>query len=125
MDALDSIAERKIREALERGEFERVPGSGEPLDLEDLSRVPEDLRAGYLLLKGAGVLPEEMALKKEVLRLDDLIAACHDDGELARLRKQRSAASLRFVMLMERRGIGPAHNEYLEKIAEKLARRSD
>ena len=29
------IAERRIKEAMSRGEFENLPGAGKPLDLED------------------------------------------------------------------------------------------
>jgi hypothetical protein len=46
MDTLTKIAEARIREAMERGEFDDLPGKGRPLVLEDLSRVPEDLRSG-------------------------------------------------------------------------------
>lgn len=103
MSLLDRIAEERLREAVERGDFEdlRVPGA--PLELEDLSRLPEDLRASWLLLRGAGVLPEELALRQEALRLGDLIAACTDDGERATLEGRRRTALLRHDLLMERR----------------------
>lgn len=124
VDPLHRIAERKIEEALERGEFERLPGAGRPLELEDLSRVPEDLRAGYLLLKSAGVLPEELELKQHLLRLDDLLAACHDEGTKRKLVAERTTTALRFALLLERRGFGPAHQEYAERLTEKLGRPS-
>nr|WP_315988872.1 DnaJ family domain-containing protein [Desulforamulus aquiferis] len=37
--------------------------------MDDLSHIPDDLRCGYILLKNAGVLPEEMELKKEIVSL--------------------------------------------------------
>ena len=46
-DILSKIAEQKIREAQERGEFDDLPGKGKPLDLEDLSGVPEEMRMAY------------------------------------------------------------------------------
>jgi Domain of unknown function (DUF1992) len=33
MDPLTAIAERRIQEAIERGEFDDLPGKGKPLDL--------------------------------------------------------------------------------------------
>jgi Domain of unknown function (DUF1992) len=33
MDRLESLVEKQIREAQERGEFDNLPGSGKPLDL--------------------------------------------------------------------------------------------
>jgi hypothetical protein len=60
MLALELLAERKIEEALARGEFERLPGAGRPLDLADDALVPEDLRLAYRILKNAGYAPREV-----------------------------------------------------------------
>ncbi len=48
---LDQWAERHILDAQTKGEFDNLPGSGEPLTLDDDSHVPTELRAGYRLLK--------------------------------------------------------------------------
>ena len=92
-----------MQEAIRAGEFDDLPGRGKPLALEDLSRVPGELRTGYLLLRGAGVLPEEMQLRKESLRLDDLLACCTHDAERNSLEERRRAVALRYALLMERR----------------------
>jgi len=103
MDPLAHIAEQKLAAALAAGELDHVAGAGQPLALEDLSGVDPALRGGYLLLKGAGVLPEEMALRKELLMLGDLVRACEDDGSRATLEGRRRALALRYELLMERR----------------------
>ena len=54
---LDQWAERHIIDAQSKGEFDNLPGTGEPLTLDDDSHVPPELRAGYRLLKNAGCLP--------------------------------------------------------------------
>ena len=108
MDPLHALAERKILEAIDAGRFDDYPGKGEPLHLEDLSGMPEDLRAAYLILKGSGHLPEEMELRKEMLRFSDLLAACTDDGRRRELSERRSALALKYAILMERRGIRPS-----------------
>ena len=41
---LDQWAERHIIDAQRKGEFDNLPGYGEPLTLDDDSCVPEDLR---------------------------------------------------------------------------------
>lgn len=120
MDFLERIAEEKIKEAIERGELDRLPGMGKPLKLEDLSRVPEELRAGYILLKNAGILPEEMELKKELITLRELIDSCTDDDEKRKLTKEWTEKKLRFHLLMERRGRSIALEEYEEKIEKRL-----
>jgi hypothetical protein len=104
MSLFDHVAEQKLAQAIAAGELDHLPGSGRPLELEDLARVDEELRAGYLLLKNAGVLPEEMELAKELLRLGDLVRACEDPEERASLEGRRRALALRHALLMERGG---------------------
>lgn len=99
MDPLEHIAESRLAEAIARGEFADLPGFGRPLDLEDLSGVAPELRASYLLLKGAGVLPEEMQVRKELLALHDLLAACEDEGVRTDLEERRTRLLLRYERL--------------------------
>jgi len=54
--AIGIVAERRIKEALERGDFNDLPGAGQPLDLDDDACIPEDLRMAYKLLKNGGYL---------------------------------------------------------------------
>jgi hypothetical protein len=58
--ALELLAERKIAEAVARGEFSGLPGEGRPLDLEDDALVPEDERMGNRILKNAGLAPADL-----------------------------------------------------------------
>ena len=120
MDPLHDVIERRIREAEEAGLFRDLPGAGKPLEIEDLTRVPEDLRGGYILLKNAGALPEGLELRQTLLRLEDLIAACESEGERERLVRERTSGALRLAMLRERRGFGPAHEEYAARLAQRL-----
>lgn len=124
MDAFQALVDERIREAMAAGLFDRLPGAGKPLELEDLSGVPQDLRAGYILLKSAGALPEELELKQELLRLDDLISACDDDARSRELRRQRANGALRLSMMLERRGFGPAHAEYFHRCHARMTSRS-
>lgn len=49
------IAEKRIEEAQAKGEFDNLPGRGRPLELEDMSHVPEELRMAYKILRNAAV----------------------------------------------------------------------
>ena len=69
----DLIAERKIEEALARGELANLPGEGRPLELDDDSLVPEDLRLAYRILKNAGFVPSE--IEGKATRKLDLLGA--------------------------------------------------
>ncbi|VFS02014.1 Domain of uncharacterised function (DUF1992) [Citrobacter koseri] len=76
---LDQWAERHITDAQTKGEFDNLPGSGEPLALDDDSHVPPELRTGYRLLKNAGCLPPELEQRKEAVQLLDLLKGIRQD----------------------------------------------
>ena len=49
--SFEKHAEDRIRDAIERGEFDELPGKGEPLNLDAYFATPEHLRVGYSILK--------------------------------------------------------------------------
>ena len=57
---LDFLVEKKLEEAVSRGELANLPGEGRPLALDDDALVPEELRAAYRILKNAGYVPPEV-----------------------------------------------------------------
>lgn len=73
--AFEKIAEQKIREAMAQGEFDRLPGAGRPIDLEDYFKTPESLRMAYSILKSANCVPEEVALMNEIDALEREVSA--------------------------------------------------
>ncbi len=87
MDIFARIAERRIVEAMENGEFENLEGMGKPLSFEDETWIPEDLRIAYRLLKNAGYISPEIELRNEVINLSSLLNTIDDDKE--RLKKIR------------------------------------
>ncbi|BAT45284.1 predicted protein [Escherichia albertii] len=78
---LDQWAERHITEAQSKGEFDNLPGSGEPLILDDDSHVLPELRAGYRLFKNAGCLPPELEQRKEAIQLLDILKGIRQDDQ--------------------------------------------
>jgi DnaJ-like protein len=74
MLALEIIAERRIKEAIERGEFDDLPGAGQPLELDELDpAIPVELRMAYRILRNAGMTVAD---------------AQHETAERARARKK-------------------------------------
>jgi len=59
---METISERRIRDAQDEGLFSNLPGQGKPLNLDDDRGIPEDLRLTFKVLKNAGCLPVEMEL---------------------------------------------------------------
>ena len=77
----DKLVEKKIRDAMEAGEFDRLEGAGRPVNLEAYFNTPEELRAGYAVLKNAGVVPVEAQLLGEINGLKQKLSACRDAAE--------------------------------------------
>ena len=107
------IAEQRIAEAQAQGVFDNLPGTGRPLELEDMSHVPEELRMAYKILSNAGCLPPELEQRKELNRLVDLLEQCEDE-----LRFMITRAQIRFQR--------PIHLEqddpYYDRLLERLSR---
>lgn len=120
MSIFEIIAERKIQQAIERGEFDNLPGKGKPLPPDDLDMVPEELRMSYKILKNAGIVPEEIELRKTIMTLNDLLNACSDEKERNEIRKKISEKQLRYNVIMESKGIKVVDPFYQAKIMEKL-----
>jgi hypothetical protein len=117
MSLLDALAEQQIRDAQQRGEFTDLPGSGEPLALEDDALIPEELRAAYRLLKNAGCLPSELQSCAELKEIEALLARS-GNGE------QRRSLLARLNFLLSRRSPHARNlqvdDDYFVKVAERL-----
>lgn len=121
MDPLRNMAEAKIRDAIDDGVFDDLPGKGKPLQIEDDSRVPAELRGAYSVLRSAGMLPEEMELKKSMVTLRELLAIATDGDERARIEAELRDASTRFDVLMQRRrGTGVSYGSYRSAASARL-----
>jgi hypothetical protein len=114
------IAEERIKEAQRAGAFDNLPGRGKPLDLEDLSWVPEDLRIGYLVLKNAHVLPPEAELLKDIHTIEDLLKHVEDEGERRALAKSIQFKLIRLDMLKRRSMPLRSVRDYSRKLVDKL-----
>jgi hypothetical protein len=114
------IAEERIKEAQRAGAFDNLPGKGKPLDLEDLSWVPEDLRIGYLVLKNAHVLPPEAQLLKDIHTIEDLLKHVEDEGERRALAKSIQFKLIRLDMLKRRSLPMRSIRDYSRKLVDKL-----
>lgn len=90
----EQIIESRIKKAQEQGAFEDLPGSGQPLPIEDDRHIPEDLRMAHKVLKNAGCLPPEVQLRKEIRTTEDLLAGMTETEQ-----KYRTLKKLNFLIL--------------------------
>ncbi len=91
-DWTHTVAERKIQEAMKVGEFDNMPGKGQPLDLEVNPFEPAHLRAVNRLLKNARALPEWLQLEKDIVRERALLVSTRDQS-LRAVRAAKNAAT--------------------------------
>jgi hypothetical protein len=99
----EKLAQNRIEEAIASGEFDELPGRGQPLDLTDYFSRPPTERAGVSLLKNAGVLPPEIELLKLAARAEEALTRCTDPAQRARLNTELQEHRVAFAMAMERR----------------------
>lgn len=122
VNLIDRIAEQRILEALERGELDDLPGAGRPLELDDDTLVPAEMRLACRVLKNAGFVPREVTLRRELLA-----AAAVERGEddAARAAAGRRLTLLRAQLDASRGGRSPLWIEeaYRQAAAARLNRR--
>ncbi len=100
--SLEKLIDERIKNAIAEGKFENLKGAGKPLNLDDYFAAPEDLRAGYKLLKTNDFAPEEVALLKEIRILREKIKNCADEDEKKILHKKLNERNLVLTMILER-----------------------
>jgi hypothetical protein len=101
--SIESAIEQKIREAMERGEFDDLAGKGKPLDLDAYFNTPEDLRMAYSILKSNEFVPEEVEIFREIAELQTKLEAATDENRRSELSKRLEERRLALRLLLERR----------------------
>lgn len=104
----ESWVDRQIREAMERGAFDNLPGAGRPLELSD---DPDWWIKSKMEREGIKpAVPEAIALRREVDALQDTLADVHTreaaraicDDLNARIKQHYLSASVRPTVLVRR-----------------------
>lgn len=119
MNILDQIAEARIQEAIERGELRNLPGEGKPLQLDDDSAIPEELRAAYRILKNSGFLPPELQLRKELRAAEQLLQQL-PESERSRARVRLELLQLRLAASRRQPINLLLEDHYRQRLLERL-----
>jgi hypothetical protein len=118
------IADDKIKKAYEEGEFDNLPGFGKPLELDDDSGIPKNLRMAYRILKNAGYKSEEdNEIRKEIMTIEDLIKSSTNEEERELLVKDLNKKLLQYNALLSKRRIktnSTVFKNYQNKIENRL-----
>lgn len=106
---------------MERGEFDNNPFAGRPLPNDGLDNVSPELRMAVKIMRNAGIIPEEISLRREISSINELLRICASDEEKVALRARLNEKQLRYNMLVEKRTGKVFLPEYHEKIMERLS----
>jgi len=101
--AFSRIAENRIQEAIASGEFENLPGAGEPLDFEQYFSTPGEVRVGHSILKAANCVPTEVELLNEISRSEQALRQTRDPAEKRSLQQRLANRRLALAIALERR----------------------
>lgn len=121
--AIQQIAERRIEEAMKSGNGPDLSHwKNKPLPLhDDMANVPPDLRMAYKILRNAGYIPEEVALQKEISRIEDLLDGCTD--EKLKVEQMKKLDFLRFKLdtKMGKKLHFDAESPYYSKVVDRIS----
>ncbi len=73
------LVERRIVEAMQRGEFDNLPGAGKPLHIESPPPKNEDLWWALKIMRQAEVVPDEIRYRKRIDELRREVAAADSE----------------------------------------------
>ena len=121
MDFFAKIAERRITEAINNGEFDNLEGKGKPLIFEDETWIPEDLRMSYRFLKNAGCVPPELEMRNEVINMCSLMNTLDDDKERIKKIRELNFKLLKLNMTRKKPLNFEDFPEYEAKMVDKLS----
>jgi DnaJ-like protein len=116
----DKLVEERIKNALKKGDFNDLPGSGKPLDLDDNSCVAEDLRLAYKILKNADFTPPEIEIKNEIKKTEDLLTGMKDEKEKYRILKKLNFLILKLNSMRSASINFDFPQQYVEKVAGRM-----
>jgi hypothetical protein len=100
--SFDRIVEAIIKEAMERGEFDDLPGKGKPIDLTEYFETPEEVRMANSVLKNAGITSREVDLLKEIAALKQVLTAVLDERKKQEIEHQIQQKQVEFSLMLER-----------------------
>jgi hypothetical protein len=101
--SLESAIEEKIKEAMSRGEFDNLPGTGKPLDLDAYFNTPEDLRLAFSLLKSNDFVPAEVEIFNEIAKLAEQLSKSESETDRISVSRKLEERKLTLQLLLDSR----------------------
>jgi hypothetical protein len=124
MNVLHQIAEQRIAEAMQERDLNSPKWQNRPLPLNDDAFVPDHLKMAYKILKNSGYLPPEIEDRKEVQRLEELIAATEDAHERLRQMKKLNLLLIKIDASRTTPTSITTDHAYYRQVVERISLRS-
>jgi hypothetical protein len=121
MKLLDALVEQRISAAAARGEFDNLPGTGEPLEFDDDALVPEEVRVANRIMKNAGFVPPAVEHLRALCDLQSEACGSEDPATRRKLQAKMLALDMALESLRGSSTVVPL--EYRRRIAERLSER--
>jgi hypothetical protein len=121
MKLLDALVEQRISAAAARGEFDNLPGTGEPLEFDDDALVPEEVRVANRIMKNAGFVPPAVEHLRALRDLQNEACSSEDPATRRKLQAKMLALDMALESLRGSSTVVPL--EYRRRIAERLSER--
>lgn len=121
----EKLVEERILAAQRNGEFKNLEGTGKPLSSEDMSRVPQEFRLAYKILKNADCLPPEVALQKEIITTEKMLSSLKDEQQRYKAMKKLNFLIMKFNTLTNRAIRFEIPQRYEEALVSKMADNPD
>lgn len=120
MELLDQVAEARIREAQSQGEFDNLPGAGQPIKLDADELVDPSLRVAYRILKNSGFVPAEVVQRQQIGNIEALLQQVSDPDKrealIAELLRQLAGLDTTHLCVGSRA-------QYIRQLFDRLAGR--
>ena len=99
--SFDRIVEAILKDVMERGEFDNLPGRGKPIDLTEYFETPEEVRLANSVLKNAGMTSREVDLLREIAELKQIREAVLEEKKKREVEKQIQQKQVEFSLMIE------------------------
>ncbi|RLL41310.1 DUF1992 domain-containing protein [Oceanobacillus piezotolerans] len=112
------FVEDRIKESMDNGDFDNLPGKGKRLQLrEELQGLSPEIRSAYKILKNAGYIPEEADKQKEKIQFHDMMHYATDGQHKDTSKEERK---LELLLKGKKTFKHRAFSNYANKIFKKL-----
>jgi len=120
----EKIVEERIKKAQKKGEFENLPGKGQPLPEEDMN-IPEDIRLAYKILKNADCIPPELEVKNEIRSTKELLSGMEETSEKYSVLKKLNLLIFKLNSMRSGSIQFDVPQYYLDPLADRLSSKTD